>query len=131
MPIFENRNAFVVQNKWLEVGRSIWQSVVFNIDKDHFPLLANGTLDGLKPIQASYHDQMIVSSTPYSILRRPTFLESMDGKSVDEQIFECGELLLDLAQVWFSVSQVVQAPLAPTGSLPGSTAPRHSCHCSK
>jgi hypothetical protein len=101
MPVFVSRGAFVAQHRWLEVGWSIWQSVEFNIDRDYFLPLANGTLDDVKPIQASYHDQMIASSTLYSILRRPAFSEPMESKSVDEQIFENGEVLLDLREAQF------------------------------
>jgi hypothetical protein len=101
MPIFVSRGAFVAQHLWLEVGWSIWQSVEFNIDRDYFLPLANATLDGVKHSQASYHDQMIASGTLYSILRRPVSLESIDDISVDEQIFESSEVLLDLREAQF------------------------------
>jgi hypothetical protein len=44
---------------------------------------------------------MIASITLYSILRWPTFLELMDGRSVDEQVFESGELFLDSREARF------------------------------
>ena len=81
LPIFVSVDAYLVEPRWLEVGREIWASEGFNFSRDYLLPLPSEDLSSCRKVLADYADVTALMRQLFRELRYPSRLYEVDGSS--------------------------------------------------